>query len=156
MFPVRELACSSSSSISRVPLSCFCPLNWLPTTSLSGPQDRCSSCRDVKMSPRVQLLLAQASPPALPHSLSSGRESLPGSVVSLGAADRDCSDAITCSARISSDSSLKSFPCYAAGNINRLSAEEKHRCSACKFSSFQNKLAPHEGCGCFTASSCSH
>lgn len=70
------------------PLSRFCPLNWLPTTSLPGPQDRCSSRRDVKMRPGVHLLLAQASPPALPHSFSSGWEPLPGSVVSLGAAER--------------------------------------------------------------------
>ena len=72
-----------------------------------------------------------------------------GSVVSLGVADRDCSEAITCPACISSDSSLKNLPYYVAGNINRLSAEEKHRCSACKFFSFQNKLAPCEGHGCF-------
>ena len=55
------------------------------TSRAPGPL---SSRRDVKMRPAVHLLLAQASPPALPHSFSSGWEPLPGSVVSLGAAER--------------------------------------------------------------------
>lgn len=142
IFHVQERARSSSSSISRVPLPRFCPLNWLPSAPPSGPQDRCPSHRDVGVSPSVQLPSAQASPPAPPHSFSSGWESLPGSVVSLGDADRDGSNPATWSACISSDSSLQNFPYYVAGNIKRLSAEEKHRCSAYKSFNFQNKLAP--------------